>query len=227
MAPRRETAKPGTVIGYVRVSTDEQTESGLGLEAQRAKLAEECVRRGWTLVDVEADEGLSGKAMDNRPGLTAALQRIEVGEAQVLMVAKLDRLSRSVHDATGLLERSRRNKWNLVACDLGVDTSTPTGEVMANVMASFAQFERRLIGQRTSEALAALRSHGVQLGRPDRTAPDVVASIATQRSTGTSLRAIAERLNLDGVPTSQGGARWRASSVAAVLRRLDANVQHR
>ncbi|MCA1677351.1 MAG: recombinase family protein, partial [Actinobacteria bacterium] len=82
-----------------------------------------------------------------------------------LVVAKLDRLSRSVQDAAGLLDRAQRHGWALVAADLGVDASTPAGEAMANVMATFGQLERRMIGQRTREALAARKAAGVRLGR--------------------------------------------------------------
>ncbi|MGE4164191.1 MAG: recombinase family protein, partial [Vicinamibacterales bacterium] len=159
------------------------------------------------------------KEMANRPGLLAALDRVETGAAQILMVSKLDRLSRSVHDFTGLLQRAERRGWALIACDLGVDTSTPAGEAMANVMASFAQLERKLIGQRTSDALQAKKRAGATLGRPDRTPPETVARIRRMRNRGATLQAIADRLNRDGVPTSQGGAQWWPSTVAAVLRR--------
>ena len=82
------------------------------------------------------------------------------------MVAKLDRLSRSLLDFAALMEQARKRGWNLIALDLGVDTSTPAGEMMASVLATFAQFERRLIGQRTKDALAVKRAQGVVLGRP-------------------------------------------------------------
>ncbi len=219
MPPRRKTAAQGTVVGYIRVSTEEQAESGLGLDAQRATLTSECARRGYTLIEVLADEGVSAKEMANRPGLLAALDRVETGAAQILMVSKLDRLSRSVHDFTGLLHRAERRGWALIACDLGVDTSTPAGEAMANVMASFAQLERKLIGQRTSDALQAKKRAGAVLGRPDRAATETVQRIRRMRARGSSLQAIADKLNRDGVPTSQGGARWWPSTVAAVLRR--------
>lgn len=222
MPPRRRAAEPGTVIGYVRVSTEEQTDSGLGLHAQRDKLAEECARRGFTLVDVLADEGISAKEMDNRPGLQEALARVERGEAQILMVSKLDRLSRSVHDFTGLLKRAERTGWALIACDIGVDTSTPQGELMANIMASFAQHERKLIGQRTSDALQAKKRAGAILGRPQRAPIEVVMRIVRLRRAGATLQGIADQLTEQGVATSQGGARWYASTVAAVLRRPEA-----
>jgi DNA invertase Pin-like site-specific DNA recombinase len=117
------------------------------------------------------------------------------------------------------MERGRRKGWALVALDLGVDTSTPSGEMLANVLAVFAQFERRLIGQRTREALAVKRSQGVRLGRPATMPARVVARIQRERSTGSSLSAIARSLNEKGVPTAQGGACWYASTVRAVLER--------
>lgn len=220
--PKKKTAEAGTVLGYVRVSTEEQAESGLGLEAQRAKLAEECTRRGYRLIDVLADPGLSGKEMLKREKLTEALERIEAGEAQILMVSKLDRLSRSVHDFTGLLGRAQKRGWTLVAADIGIDTNTPTGEAMANVMASFAQLERRLIGQRTSDALQALKAQGVILGRRQRSSPEIIAQIVDMRRKGATLAAIADTLTEHGVPTSQGGQRWYPSTVAAVLARPEA-----
>ena len=98
------------VVGYIRVSTDEQGDSGAGLEAQRAAIAAEAKRRGWHLVEILEDTA-SGKTMTRRPGLAAALQRLESGAADALAVAKLDRLSRSLLDFAGLVERSRKQGW--------------------------------------------------------------------------------------------------------------------
>src|SRR5215210_7973308 len=136
------------VVGYARVSTGEQAESGGGLAAQRSALEAEAARRGWELVAIREDVA-SGRRTSGRPGLEAALAAVDGGEADALAVAKLDRLSRSLLDFAGLLERARRRGWTLVALDLGVDTSTPQGELVANVIASVAQWERRIIGQRT------------------------------------------------------------------------------
>src|SRR5439155_5621071 len=107
-------------------------------------------------------------------------------------------LSRSLLDFAALMDRARRKKWALAALDLGVDTSTPSGEMMANVMASFAQFERRLIGQRTKDALAVKRGQGVRLGRPRLIPDSVVARIVAERGEGRSLAAIADTLNSEG-----------------------------
>lgn len=222
MPPRRKTADPCTAITYVRVSTEDQVDSGLGLDDQRAKVRSECERRGWRVVGEHADEGISAKTVVDRPGLMNALERLDARDAGNLIVSKLDRLSRSVHDFTGLVDRSKRMGWSLVVLDLGVDTSTPSGAMMANVLASFAQFERELIGQRTSDALQVKKRAGVRLGRPQRSSLDVVRFVARQRAAGFSLAAVAAELNETGVPTSQGGRMWYPSTIAAVLRRGDA-----
>lgn len=213
--------KPVTrVIGYTRVSTEEQADSGLGLAAQSASLRAEADRRGWQYTEAE-DAGYSGKNLD-RPALEAALEALRNGDADVLAVAKLDRLSRSVMDFASLMERAKREGWNLVALDLGVDTTTPAGEMVATVMVSFAQYERRLTGQRTASALAAKRAAGMRLGRPVLIPATVAKRIARERRAGRSYRAIAEALNAGGIPTAQGGKAWHASTVRAVERRVAA-----
>jgi DNA invertase Pin-like site-specific DNA recombinase len=205
-----------TVVGYVRVSTDEQLDSGAGLEAQRRTIRAECQRRGWRLFDIYEDAA-SGRAITGRSGLKAALTVLDGRVATALVVAKLDRLSRSLLDFAALMERGRLAGWALVALDLGVDTTTPSGEMMANVLAVFAQFERRLIGQRTREALSVKRHQGVRLGRPPVLSRDLVANIRRQRTRGASLAAIAARLNANAIPTAHGGHRWHVSTVRALL----------
>lgn len=203
-------------IGYVRVSTDEQSSSGAGLAAQRAAIEAECRRRGWKLVNVIEDAGYSAKDL-KRPGVQEALETLQRGEAGALVVAKLDRLSRSMLDFTALMAKATKQGWALVALDCAVDTTTPAGEAMANVLATFAQFERRLIGQRTKEALAVKRSEGVRLGRPRTLPAKIRRRIEKERAERRSLAAIASALNGDRVPTAHGGAKWHPSTVRAVL----------
>ncbi len=207
-----------TVVGYIRVSTGEQFDSGAGLEAQRRAIREECQRRGWRLAAIHEDVA-SGRALAGRTGLNGALTALDGRQAAALVVAKLDRLSRSLLDFAGLMDRGRKAGWALVALDLGVDTTTPSGEMMANVLAVFAQFERRLIGQRTREALAVKRLQGVRLGRRPVLPEATVAAIRQQRLRGRTLAAIAELLNGRAVPTAHGGRSWHASTVRAVLAR--------
>lgn len=204
------------VLGYVRVSTDEQSDSGAGLEVQRRAIIAECDRRGWDLVEVLEDAGYSAKDL-KRPGVQLALETLRKRQASALVVAKLDRLSRSMPDFAGLMDAAQRQSWALVALDLGVDTSTPSGEMIANVLATFAQFERRLISERTKAALAVKRSQGVRLGRPPELPENVRRRIRRMRGRGMSLRAIAAKLNAEGVPTAHGGTRWHASTIRAVI----------
>jgi len=208
---------PG-VIGYCRVSTEEQAASGLGLDAQRAAIEAECARRDLPLLAVLTDAGLSAKSLD-REALTEAIERLERldrGEASVLMVSKLDRLTRSVHDATGLMLRAERAGWGLVALDVAVDTTTPQGAAMAQVLAVFAELERRLIGQRTKEALAVRRAQGVRLGRPPVLPESVPARIVAAHRAGAGWSDIARSLAAEGVPAARGGSTWHPSSVRSI-----------
>lgn len=204
------------VIGYVRVSSDEQANSGAGLAAQRAAIQAECKRRGWQLLEVIEDAGYSAKDL-KRPGVLTALETLERHEAGGLVVAKLDRLSRSMLDFTAIMAKATKQSWALVALDCAVDTTTPAGEAMAHVLATFAQFERRLIGQRTREALAAKRAAGVRLGRPQSLSSSLRTRIAAERKAGRSFATIAAALNDESVPTAQGGRQWWPSTVRAAL----------
>ena len=205
------------VLGYVRVSTEEQADSRAGLEAQRAAIQRECERRGWQIVEVIEDAGFSAKDL-KRPGVRAALEELERGRADALVVAKLDRLSRSMLDFTAVMAKAQKQGWALVALDCAVDTTTPAGEAMAHVLATFAQFERRLIGQRTREALAVKRAQGVRLGRPQSISPRLARRIRSMRNRGLTLQAICDKLNNEGIPTPHGGSVWRPTSLRAVLR---------
>ncbi|MHB8670799.1 MAG: recombinase family protein [Acidimicrobiales bacterium] len=223
MTPRKAPKRTGSpsggpvrALGYVRVSTGEQADSGLGLAAQQRAVREACRARGYRLLEVVEDAGYSAATLD-RPGIASALERLDAGEADAIVVAKLDRLSRSLLDFAALMERSRAKGWAVVGLDLGVDTTTPAGEMMANVLAVFAQFERRVIGQRTREALAAKRAQGVRLGRPQSLPDEVVARIVADRARGLTLQAIADRLGAEGVATAHGGKRWYPSTIRDVL----------
>jgi DNA invertase Pin-like site-specific DNA recombinase len=205
------------VLGYIRVSTEEQKGSGAGLAAQRAAILAECEYRGWHLIEVVEDAGYSAKDL-KRPGVQAALDVLHQGGADALVVAKLDRLSRSMLDFASIMAAAQKQGWGMIALDCAVDTTTPAGEAMANVLATFAQFERRLISQRTKDALAVKKAQGVKLGRPRLLDHEVVERIVLARESGETLAAIAANLNRDKVPTAQGGLRWYPSSVNAVLK---------
>jgi DNA invertase Pin-like site-specific DNA recombinase len=210
------TGNPIRVVGYVRVSTDEQQTSGAGISAQRSAIRAECDRRGWSLLRIIGEDSGASSATLERAGLQRALDALDGGTADILVIAKLDRLSRSVAQGAQVMDRAKRKGWSLVALDFGLDTTTPAGEVVANVILSTAQYERRLIGQRTRDALAAKREQGVRLGRPPALPDEVVQRIVAARHAGSTFRAIAAQLEMDGVPTARGGPTWHASSIRAV-----------
>jgi DNA invertase Pin-like site-specific DNA recombinase len=151
----------------------------------------------------------------NRPGLGRTLRAVEDG-AEALVVARLDRLSRSVLDFTGLVKCAQDAGWRIVVLDLGLDMTTPQGELAANIFAAFARFERKLISARTKEALAVKRRQG-RLGRPATLPPNVQKRIRQLHSRGWSYAVIARQLTDENVPTAQGGKRWYPSMVRGVV----------
>jgi DNA invertase Pin-like site-specific DNA recombinase len=209
-------APVGTVVTYLRVSTSEQALSGLGLEAQRATVAAYAERKGLTIVGEYCDEGISAKSLKGRPAALAALVAVRAGSAAGLLVAKMDRLSRSVVDGAGLMERAAREGWALHFADLDLDTSTQAGEMAANVIISGSQYERRLISQRTRDALAAKRARGERLGAAPALPSEVTRRIIAERANGLTFQAIADGLMADGIPTARGNARWFPATIKAV-----------
>jgi len=203
------------VYAYLRVSTSDQADSGAGMAAQRHAVEQETSRRGWTDVEWVEDGGWSGGSL-NRPGISGLLPRLNRGD--VLVVSKLDRLSRSLVDAVGLMETSQRRGWSLVALDLGVDTGTPTGRLIASVMAAVASWERDVIGQRTKDAMAAKKAAGgVRYGHSSGLPSAVQERVAALHETGLSMCAVARVMTADGVPTATGQPRWYSSTVRSVL----------
>lgn len=186
------------VIGYTRVSTAEQGLSGLGLEGQRTAIEHACRSRDWTLVRVEQDVG-SGKTTAGRPGLARALDDCRRRRADGLIVARLDRMSRSVGDAARILEESARRKFAIIALDFGLDTSTAAGELVANVLMSVARWERRVIAERISAAmLVKTREQGWRPPQHQHKQPMTArhrARIRELHTAGQSIRAIARKLN--------------------------------
>ena len=199
------------LIAYYRVSTDAQGVSGLGLDAQRASVHAHAASRGDEIVREITEVASGGK--DDRVLLNEALAALKRGEADGLIVAKLDRLARSVSQTAKVLTLAQKQGWKFIALDLGVDTSTPVGEMIANILASVAQWERRQIGVRTSEALQAKkRREGRLVGNKASVPAGVTRRIRALREQGFTYRSIAATLTQDGVATAQGGC-WRPGTV--------------
>ena len=219
------------VIGLARVSTDEQGESGAGLDAQEAAIRAYCEAKGFPLVEL-VRESASGKTLAKRPELRRVLEMLEdrsqPNGPRALVVAKLDRLARSMLDYEVMVDRAQRNGWSLIVLDPAIDFSTPEGQAMGQMLMIFAKFEREMISRRTKAGLAAKRRQGVRLGRPPaldqskrpeeaarmRTALDRLRSL---RSHGLSYEAIADAMNGDNIPGAQGG-RWHKASVRRALK---------
>jgi DNA invertase Pin-like site-specific DNA recombinase len=217
------------LIGYVRVSTNKQGKSGLGIEAQKHALERFAAAEGFELgrVYVEVETGKGSDAIDRRPQLAAALKEARRQRCSIA-VAKLDRLSRDVHFISGLMV----HRVPFLVADLGPDVDP----FILHLFAALAQKERALISKRTTEALAAAKARGVTLGNPkidearekalaeivdraDQRAANVIPIMRQiQRSGATSLRQIAETLNARGINAPRGG-QWHATSVRNVMAR--------
>ena len=224
---------PRAVVGYVRASTDDQR---LGPEAQLAELRRWCEREGAELVAVHEDQGVSGAApLEKRPGLLAALDALREHGAAVLLVAKRDRLARDVVVAAMVERLAERGGAQVLAADGTGNGDGPEAQLMRNIVSAFAAYERELIRVRTRAALAAKAERGERVGGKlalglraapcgDRVEPEpseraALARMVDLRREGTSIRAIAERLNAEGIAAR--GSRWHPTTVARALRRLD------
>lgn len=205
------------LIGYVRVSTSEQAISGLGLADQEKRIREMAKAREWRIVQMIRDEGESAGTLE-RPGLHRALTLLAAGRADGLVVAKLDRLSRSVVDFGLLLEWFAAAERKFVALDIGIDTTTAAGQLVVSVMMSVAQWERAVIAERTRAALAQLRAQGKPTGRPAVVDDHgLVDRIREMRESEMTLRQIADALNAEGVATMRGAAKWQPSAIQSAL----------
>jgi DNA invertase Pin-like site-specific DNA recombinase len=209
------------LVPYRRVSTREQADKGAGLAAQKTTLTAGLTMRGQVALEWDCvDKGKSGKDM-NRPELERALSLVRSGQAGGIIVSKLDRLSRSFLDFAYLMETARKEGWNIVALDLGVDLRTPAGEVMAGVLALFAQFERRMIGMRTKDGLAEKRAEGVRLGRPRSVSDGLLEAIVALYLSEENFSQVARMLNEAGLETPHGGVKWYPATVQKIVTSQD------
>lgn len=220
-------------VAYLRVSTEKQAERGFSLDAQEAKVRLYAQLYDLDVVDVVVDAGASAKTLD-RPGLQRALAMLRSGEAEALLVVKLDRLTRSVRDLGVLLDDyfARNDGPALLVVTEQVDTRTAAGRLVLNVLMSVAQWEREAIGERTSAAMRHKRTlgeytggsvpYGWSVGSDGSTLEPVlaeqqVAQLARQlREQGHSLRSVGRELLAAGHAPRSGG-QWHASSVRVVL----------
>lgn len=216
----------GRFVAYYRVSTQKQGKSGLGLEAQQSAVRDYLNGGNWELLAeyTEVESGKGSNALDKRPALKEAIAFAKKNKARII-IAKIDRLSRNVHFLTGLME----SKIQFVAVDM-----PEANELTTHIMAAFAQNEAKRISERTKEALAAAKSRGVILGKPENLqkgctqnkekalvfASKIKPMIQALQRDGLTQRAMVQRLNDLGIKTAEN-AEWRLLTLQRVLKRIN------
>ena len=215
-------------IGYIRVSTQQQAEEGVSLEAQRTRIEAWCVANDYELTNVYCDSGISGTKSD-RPELLAALEQTTKDTA--LICYSLSRLTRSTKDMLQLSEELNRKGANLVSLTEKIDTTTAAGKMLFRMLAVLNEFERDQIAERTKTALSHKKANqeaynhtpfGYQR-KGDKFVKDVgeskaIALIQRKREQGASIRDIVEELNSKGIKPKKAN-KWNPSSVYYLLKR--------
>ncbi len=218
-------------IGYVRVSTDKQADHGVSLEAQQEKIRAMAVVHDVELLEIVVDAGESAKDLD-RPGMTRVLDLAKSKAIGMVIVAKLDRLTRSVKDLAVLLEQFQRKGVSLVSVAESLDTGSASGRLVLNIMVSVSQWEREAIGERTRDAMRHKAANLQFVGNcpygfrlcadgktvePDPQEQQIRRKIQNLRKQGKTLRQIAADLNKQKRST-RGGSPFLHSNVARILK---------
>lgn len=227
---KRKPEAPLAWIGYIRVSTKEQKSSGLSLESQEAKVRAMATVKETTLCDIIVDAAESAKSLD-RPGVQRLMEMIRRREIAGVIIAKLDRLTRSVRDLAALIELLQKCDCSLISCAETLDTSTASGRMILNITVTIAQWEREIICERTSDALQAKLKRGEAAGNvpygwkstgkdaqmvPDPIELGLIDMMRLMRKSGHSYAFIAGHLNAGGHKTRRGTP-WRLQYVASIL----------
>lgn len=229
-------------IGYARVSSEDQVRDGVSLDMQGEKIRAYADLHDMDLLGVVTDAGLSAKSLD-RPGLSGALARLDSGDADTLVVFKLDRLTRNLGDWSHLIDRyfGERGGRSLASVSESIDTSSAGGRMVLNLLMTVAQWERETIVERTRSAVRHKASKGERLGQipygsrlgadgrtlePDPGDASTLELISTLKADRLTTRQIADELNRRAIPAKRGGG-WSHSSVAALLRRTPEDARSR
>ena len=221
------------VIGYSRVSSQEQAAEGISLAAQRERIEASALATGAQLLDLIEDAGVSGMSpLADRPGgrRVADLMAARSPSVDAVVVCRLDRLGRDASETLSYLRRFARGDLGIVSLAERIDLGSPSGRALAQMSAVFAELERNLIAERTREAVRSLKRQRRRYGTipygficvedllvEDRVEHEVLERIRRLRRRGATLERIAVRLNKEGVPP-KSGARWYPSTVRSVLR---------
>ncbi|HEV3154614.1 MAG TPA: recombinase family protein [Candidatus Baltobacteraceae bacterium] len=228
---KAKTAAPATrkIVGYVRVSTEDQAREGVSLASQRARIAAYCEAMQLDLAEIVEDAGISAKSL-HRPGMQRIMQGVRIGEIGAVVALKLDRLTRSTRDFADLLDTFSKADAALISMTESLDTKSAGGRLVANIMANVAQWEREAIGERTRDALAHMRQERKAYGRTpfgyrrvgnelveDRKQQTALREAQCMHKSGASYRQIASKLMEMRVKPNGGAKEWHAASVRAML----------
>ncbi len=217
------------VIGYIRVSTEKQADKGVSLEAQEAKIRAMAAVQDLEISEFITDGGESAKSL-SRPGMERLLDMVDRGEVGTVIIAKLDRLTRSVKDLATLLERFQKRNVGLVSVSESLDTKSAAGRLVLNIMCAVSQWEREAIGERTRDAMRHKKAKGERIGaipygfklaadgkhlEADETEQALLQRVRNMKAAGLSLRGIAAELNAQGSRTRKGTP-WQHTFIAAM-----------
>ena len=224
-------------IGYIRVSTEEQAQEGVSLDAQRATLQAYAILRGLELIEIVVDEGVSGgKDLSSRPGGCRVADIASKGKVSAVIACKLDRLFRDAADCLNTTKAWDRKDVALHLIDVGgqsIDTSSTMGRFFLTMMAGVAEMERNMIRDRTKCAMDFKRSKGERISRfapfgfqfnggllvEDAAEQAIIADIAQLRRDGLTYQAICDELAVRGVATKNGVVQWKPMTIKRILER--------
>jgi DNA invertase Pin-like site-specific DNA recombinase len=223
------------IVGYIRASTADQK---ITLEAQRAKIEAMAVVKGETIQEFIIDSGESAKSLE-RPGMQRILGMVDRRELDCVIIAKLDRITRSVRDLGTLMERFNKRQVSLVSVEESLDTGSASGRLVLNIMVSVSQWEREAIGERTKTALHYIKATGCPSGPapygwtaqprpivngkrervpliPNPDEQQIIRIAHGHHLAGWTLSAIAEELNAANL-TTRAGTAWNKQYVGRIL----------
>lgn len=219
------------VIAYIRVSTTKQADSGLSIASQNHKLKAYADLYDLNIVAIEIDSGETARSLD-RPAMQRSLKMLKSGEAEGLLVFKLDRLTRSVIDLAHLIDNYfKDDKYSLISVSDHLDTKTAGGRLVLNVLTAVSQWEREAIGERTSAAMQELKKQGRYTGGAPRygykktedgtlqeneSEQQVISEVETMKSRGFNLSEIAKKLTKAG-RRSRTGKPFQAVQIRNML----------
>jgi site-specific DNA recombinase len=217
-------------IAYIRVSTAGQAETGVSMAEQKMKIEQYADLYGLEIIDTIADGGESAKNL-NRPGIQRVLTMMKQGEIEGVIVAKLDRLTRSVRDLADLMELFIKKNISLISVNEKIDTGTAAGRMIVNMLAVISQWERETIGERTQAALEYKKKTGSAYnGYPlygyqkiekkliqDQKEQEIIAAIIQMHQAGYCVSEICRELEKKGAKTRKGTGRWHSKVVKKIL----------